>query len=116
MTEENMMRTWAEIDLDALEHNYRLLRQMAGESASLEFFVRHVSQEPGEKLVNASITYSDAEGNVVIFPKPKVMVDCDVVVQPDPCPVPVQLKAEGCADSVVVDMGVVSLSSQGRIL
>ena len=34
MTEENMMRTWAEIDLDALEHNYRLLRQMAGESAS----------------------------------------------------------------------------------
>ncbi len=53
---------------------------------------------------------------MVIFPKPKVMVDCDVVVQPDPCPVPVELKAEGCADSVVVDMGDVSLSSQGRIL
>jgi len=29
MTEKNRMRTWAEIDLDALAHNYRALRAMA---------------------------------------------------------------------------------------
>lgn len=108
--------TAEQLDAHSIKWTIPALGVTAGESASLEFFVRHVSQEPGEKLVNASITYSDAEGNVVIFPKPKVMVDCDVVVQPDPCPVPVELKAEGCADSVVVDMGDVSLSSQGRIL
>lgn len=32
------------------------------ESAALEFFVRHTSQEAGEKLVNKSIEYTDAEG------------------------------------------------------
>ena len=31
------------------------------ESAVLEFFVRHTSEEPGEKLVNESIEYTDAE-------------------------------------------------------
>lgn len=86
------------------------------ESAVLEFFVRHTSEEPGEKLVNESIEYTDAEGNLVVFPKPKVTVDCSVVVQPDPCPVPVDLVAEGCKDTVLVDMGDVLLESQGRIL
>lgn len=86
------------------------------ESAVLEFFVRHTSEEPGEKLVNESIEYTDAEGNLVVFPKPKVTVDCSVVVQPDPCPVPVDLVAEGCKDTVLVDMGDVFLESQGRIL
>ena len=85
-------------------------------SAVLEFFVRHTSEEPGEKLVNESIEYTDAEGNLVVFPKPKVTVDCSVVVQPDPCPVPVDLVAEGCKDTVLVDMGDVFLESQGRIL
>lgn len=86
------------------------------ESAVLEFFVRHTSEEPGEKLVNESIEYTDAEGNLVVFPKPKVTVDCSVVVQPDPCPVSVDLVAEGCKDTVLVDMGDVFLESQGRIL
>ena len=86
------------------------------ESAVLEFFVRHTSEEPGEKLVNESIEYTDAEDNLVVFPKPKVTVDCSVVVQPDPCPVPVDLVAEGCKDTVLVDMGDVFLESQGRIL
>ena len=75
------------------------------ESAVLEFFVRHTGQELGEKLVNESIEYTDAEGNLVVFPKPKVTVDCDVVVQPDPCPVPVNLVAEGCKDTVLVGHG-----------
>lgn len=35
MTDRRMIRTWAEIDLDALEHNYRLLRGLAPDSKFL---------------------------------------------------------------------------------
>ena len=86
------------------------------ESAALEFFIRHVGQNPGTKLVNESITYSDTEGNVVDFPEPTVSVECDVVVNPEECPVPADLTIEGCSDSVVVDMGNVYLESLGRII
>lgn len=88
----------------------------APESATLDFFVRHVGANPGTKLVNESITYSDTEGNVVTFPEPTVSVECDVVVNPEECPVPVDLSVDGCADSVVVDMGDVYLESLGRIV
>ena len=88
----------------------------APESATLEFYVRHVGQNPGTKLVNESITYSDTEGNVVDFPEPTVSVECDVVVNPEECPVPADLTIEGCSDSVVVDMGNVYLESLGRII
>lgn len=88
----------------------------ASESAVLEFFVRHVGTEPGTKLVNESITYSDDEGNVVTFPKPTVSVECDVVVHPEPCPEPVDLSIDGCTDSIVVDMGDTYLESLGRII
>ena len=33
MEEHNLRRTWAEIDLDALAHNYRTLRARMGEHA-----------------------------------------------------------------------------------
>lgn len=88
----------------------------ANEGATLEFYVRHVAQDSGEKLVNQSITYSDDEGNVVVFPKPSVTVTCSIVVHPEPCPVPVDVTMEGCHDSEVVDAGDVYLESQGRIL
>ena len=88
----------------------------ASESAELVFFVRHTSQNPGSKQVNESITYSDTEGNVVDFPEPTVTVECDVVVTPEECPVPVDLTVGGCSDSVVMDMGDVYLESLGRIL
>ena len=88
----------------------------ASESATLEFFIRHVGQNPGTKLVNASITYSDAEGNKVTFPEPKVLVECDIVVHPESCPEPVELTVEGCADAVLVDLGDTWLESQGRII
>lgn len=88
----------------------------APESATLEFFVHHVGQTPGTKLVNASITYTDTEGNVVDFPDPTVSVECDVVVNPEPCPVPVDLTVNSCSDAVVVDMGDTSLESLGRII
>ncbi len=88
----------------------------ASESAVLEFFIRHVGTESGTKLVNESITYSDDEGNVVIFPEPSVIVECDVVVCPEECPEPVELTVEGCFDSVVADMGDVCLTPTGSIL
>lgn len=88
----------------------------APESATLEFFIRHVGLNPGVNLVNDSITYTDSEGNVVTFPDPTVSVECDVVVNPEECPIPVDLTVEGCSDSVLVDMGDVYIESQGRIV
>lgn len=86
------------------------------ESAVLEFFIRHTAQTPGSKKVNASITYSDTEGNTVIFPDPSVEVECSEVVYPEPCPTVRELTVAGCEDAVVVDMGDVELDSRGSII
>ncbi len=104
------------LDAHRLKWTIDQLGVTGSESAILEFFVRHVSKEPGTKAVNQSITYSDNEGNVVIFPDPKVDVNCDIVVNPEGCPEPVDLSVDGCADSVLVDMGEVQLESLGRII
>lgn len=82
----------------------------------LEFFIRHVGQTSGTKLVNQSITYSDQEGNVVNFPEPTVVVDCGTAVYPEECPVPVDLTVEGCSDAVEVYLGDTYLESLGRII
>ncbi len=47
-------------------------------------------------IITSSITYSDAESNTVTVPDPVVSVECDVVVNPEPCPVPVDLSVSGC--------------------
>lgn len=86
------------------------------EGASLEFFVKHTAQTSGTKLVNASISYSDTEGNSVTFPTPSVEVNCEIVVDPEPCPVPVELTVERCQDSLVADLGDTYLESLGRIV
>lgn len=104
------------LDAHSLRWDIAQLGVTASESATLDFFIRHVGQQPGTKLVNESITYSDQEGNVVSFPKPTVSVECDIVVHPEPCPEPVDLTVEGCQDSVLVDLGDVYLGSQGRII
>lgn len=104
------------LDARSLRWDILELGVAAGESASLEFLVRHVGQQSGTKLVNQSITYSDREGNLVSFPKPAVAVECDIVVHPEPCPQPVELTVEGCRDSVLADLGDVSLAAQGRIV
>lgn len=104
------------LDAHSLRWNIAQLGVTTSESATLDFFIRHVGQQPGTKLVNESITYSDNEGNVVSFPKPTVSVECDIVVHPEPCPDPVDLTVEGCQDSVLVDLGDVYLGSQGRII
>ncbi len=82
----------------------------------MEFYIKHISQNPGTKQVNQSITYSDNEGNTVVFPDPLVTVECDIVVHPEACPLPVNVTIDGCQDSVTVDMGDVYLESLGRIL
>lgn len=104
------------LDAQSLRWTIPQLGVTASESATLEFEIRHVAQTSGTKLVNASVTYSDTEGNVVAFPEPTVVVACGVVVYPEECPVPVEVAVEGCSDAVVVDAGDTYLESQGRIL
>lgn len=104
------------IDSNTLQWKIQELGVSGNEGASLEFYIKHVAQSSGEKLVNQSITYSDNEGNVVTFPTPSVTVDCGIVVNPEPCPVPIEFSIDGCQDSVVIDMGNVYLESLGRIL
>lgn len=104
------------IDSNTIQWKIPELGVLANEGASLEFYIRHTSQDSGEKQVNESITYSDNEGNVVVFPSPSVTVECSIVVHPEPCPVPVDFDIAGCEDSIVLDMGNTYLESLGRIL
>lgn len=104
------------LDAHSLKWDIPTLGVNSSESTSLDFFIRHVSQIPGIKLVNQSITYTDTEGNNVPFPDPVVTVECDIVVHPEECPAPRNLTVEGCLDAVLIDMGNVSLESQGRII
>lgn len=104
------------IDSNTIQWKISELGVSANEGASLEFYIKHIAPDPGEKLVNQSITYSDSEGNVVVFPDPSVTVECGIVVKPEPCPVPVDLTIDGCQDSAVIDVGDTYLESLGRIL
>ena len=104
------------IDSNNIQWKIDELGVTANEGASLEFYIKHIAQTSGEKEVNQSITYSDDEGNAVTFPSPSVLVECGVVVNPEPCPIPVELSIGGCQDSMVIDMGSTYLESLGRIL
>lgn len=104
------------IDSNTLQWKISELGVSANEGASLEFYIRHIAQDSGEKQVNQSITYSDNEGNVVVFSDPSVLVECGIVINPEPCPVPVNLAVDGCRDSVIIDAGETYLESLGRIL
>ena len=88
----------------------------ANEGATLEFFVRHVADTSGTKLVNESILYTDTEQNQVTFPAPTVQVDCGIVIHPEPCPTPIDISIGGCQDSIIYEVGDVYLESMGRIL
>lgn len=88
----------------------------ANEGAALEFTIKHISTSSGKKAVNQSITYTDTENNIVSFPSPEVTVDCGVNICAEECPVPVNIRIDGCQDIVEYDLGDVSLESLGRIL
>lgn len=86
------------------------------ETATLEFYIRHIGETGGSKLVNQSIHYTDQERQDVTFPGPRVEVDCGVIITPESCPAPVEVSMDGCQDFVSVDLGDTDLQSQGRIL
>lgn len=100
---------WIQWKIDALGVS-------TNEGALLEFYIRHTAQTSGEKPVNQSVTYSDAEGNIVAFPAPSVTVECKEIVIQEPCPDPVDITIAGCEDSPVFDLGDVYLDTSGKIL
>ena len=88
----------------------------ASETAQLQFTVRHTGQTSGFKPVDLSITYSDAEGNVVSFPSPSASVDCSAPPGPCPCPDPVEFTVSQCDNLVHEDVGDIYLDQQGQIV
>ncbi len=108
--------TATSINNTTLRWNISQLGVTGNEGASLEFYIRHTAQTGGIKKINQSITYTDTEGNVVTFPDPTVTINCDIVVYPEDCPVPIDLVVDSCRDSLVVDLGDTYLQSPGRIV
>ncbi len=104
------------IDPTSLKWTIDQLGTTSNEGATLEFFIKHISDEPGIKPVNQSITYTDNENNQATFQDPTVQVECGIIVHPEPCPEPVNICLNGCEDSLVYDVGDVYLESLGRIL
>ncbi|MGN0505749.1 MAG: VWA domain-containing protein [Lachnospiraceae bacterium] len=88
----------------------------ASEGASLTFTVQHVGPCTGTVEVNTDISYDDSSGNTVTFPSPTIKVECNDVEHIEPCPEPVEVKIDGCEDSVEYDAGELALESLGRIL
>lgn len=86
------------------------------EGAVLEFNVEHIGPCSGTVAVNESISYDDAEGNVVVFPSPTLDVTCEVIVLPEICPEPVELSIDGCEDTLEFDAGELGMESLGRIV
>lgn len=86
------------------------------EGAVLEFNVEHIGPCSGTIAVNETISYDDAEGNVVVFPSPTLDVTCDVIVLPEICPEPVELSIDGCEDTLEFDAGDLGMESLGRIV
>lgn len=104
------------VDSNTIRWNINELGVSASEGAALTFTVQHNGICSGSIPVNASVTYTDDEGNIVNFPNPSVEADCDIVIIPEGCPVPVDVKVEGCSDSIEFDAGDLSLDSLGRIV
>lgn len=86
------------------------------EGAMLEFTVEHIGPCSGLIEVNESTKYTDKDNNKVEFPSPEIEVDCGVVDFPETCPQPVNVKIEGCQDTVEFNAGEIELESLGRIL
>ena len=104
------------LDANTVQWQIDELGVTQSEGAVLEFTVQHVGPCSGTIAVNASISYDDAEGNVVNFPSPQLEVDCDIVVLPETCPEPVDITVDGCEDTLEFDAGDLDLESLGRIV
>lgn len=87
------------------------------ESAAVTFTIQHTALTSGIKLVNAAISYTDAEGNVAQFAAPSVFVNCAATpTRADTCPAPVGIAVTGCDDFVIFNAGDLALEDTGRIL
>ena len=104
------------IDSTSLQWKIDALGMTQSEGAELEFTVEHNGTCSGSLEVNESIEYSDKEGNIVTFPSPEIEVDCGTVVIGEPCPDPVDVRIDGCEDSVEIDAGDIMIGGTGRIV
>ena len=104
------------LDADTVQWQIDELGVTQSEGAVLEFTVQHVGSCSGTVEVNESISYDDAEGNVVSFPSPELEVDCDIIIRPEICPEPVELTVDGCEDTLEFDAGDLGMESLGRIV
>ena len=86
------------------------------EGATLEFLITHTAGTNGLKQVNQEITYSDTEGNVVVFPDPYVETVCEIVVNPEKCPEPIELSLDGCSSYSEENAGKICMESTGSII
>ena len=104
------------LDAETVQWQIDELGVTQSEGAVLEFTVQHVGSCSGTVEVNESISYDDAEGNVVSFPSPELDVDCDIIIRPEICPEPVELTVDGCEDMLEFDAGDLGMESLGRIV
>ena len=104
------------LDADTVQWQIDELGVSQSEGAVLEFTVQHIGSCSGTVEVNESISYDDAEGNVVSFPSPELEVDCDIIIRPEICPEPVELTVDGCEDMLEFDAGDLGMESLGRIV
>ena len=104
------------LDADTVQWQIDELGVSQSEGAVLEFTVQHIGSCSGTVEVNESISYDDAEGNLVSFPSPELDVDCDIIVRPEICPEPVELTVDGCEDTLEFDAGDLGMESLGRIV
>ena len=104
------------LDAETVQWQIDELGVSQSEGAVLEFTVQHIGSCSGTVEVNESISYDDAEGNVVSFPSPELDVDCDIIIRPENCPEPVELTVDGCEDTLEFDAGDLGMESLGRIV
>lgn len=104
------------LDANTVQWKIDELGVSQSEGAVLEFTVEHIGPCSGEIEVNESISYADNEGNIVSFPSPELEVDCDIIIQPESCPEPVELTIDGCEDTLEFDAGDLEMESLGRIV
>ena len=104
------------LDAETVQWQIDELGVSQSEGAVLEFTVQHIGSCSGTVEVNESISYDDAEGNVVSFPSPELDVDCDIIIRPQICPEPVELTVDGCEDMLEFGAGDLGMESLGRIV
>ena len=104
------------LDAETVQWQIDELGVSQSEGAVLEFTVQHIGSCSGTVEVNESISYDDAEGNLVSFPSPELEVDCDIIIRPEICPEPVELTVDGCEDTLEFDAGDLGMESLGRIV